>query len=149
MSDQSPTNDRNRRPSRVTTDQQVESPDWEDALQTPVQFVRGVGPERAALLEKLDIRVALDLLNNAPRDVLDLSNVKTPAELEEGLQQSVCGQVVDTEARLTSNGKTMSAVLIRSGRAFVRAVWFNQPWILKRFFPDSVVLFSEIGRAHV
>ena len=134
--------DPERRPSRVTTDQQVESPDFEDALQTPVQLVRGVGPERAALLEKLDIRVAIDLLYNAPRDVLDLSNVRTPAELEAGLQQSVCGQVVDTESRRTSNGKTMSAVLIRCGRAFVRGVWFNQPWILKRFFPDNVVLFS-------
>lgn len=142
MSDASPSNEHSRPPSRVTTDQQVESPDWEDALQTPVQFVRGVGPERAALLEKLDIRVAIDLLYNAPRDVLDLSNVRTPAELEAGLQQSVCGQVVDTESRRTSNGKTMSAVLIRCGRAFVRGVWFNQPWILKRFFPDNVVLFS-------
>lgn len=141
MSDASP-NNKHSRPSRVTTDQQVESPDWEDALQTPVQFVRSVGPERAALLENLDIRVAIDLLYNAPRDVLDLSNVKTPAELEAGMQQSVCGQVVDTESRRTSNGKTMSAVLIRCGRAFVRGVWFNQPWILKRFFPDNVVLFS-------
>ena len=141
MSDSVPTNDRGRGASRVT-DQQVESPDLEDALQTPVQFVRGVGPERAKLLEKLDIRVALDLLMNAPRDVLDLSNVRTPAELEAGVQQSVCGQVVDTEARRTSTGKMMSAVLIRSGRAFVRGVWFNQPWILKKFFPDNVVLFS-------
>ena len=141
MSDASPSN-KHSRPSRVTTDQQVESPDWEDALQTPVQFVRSVGPERAALLENLDIRVAIDLLYNAPRDVLDLSNVKTPAELEAGMQQSVCGKVVDTESRRISNGKTMSAVLIRCGRAFVRGVWFNQPWILKRFFPDNVVLFS-------
>ena len=141
MSDASPSN-KHSRPLRVTTDQQVESPDWEDALQTPVQFVRSVGPERAALLENLDIRVAIDLLYNAPRDVLDLSNVKTPAELEAGMQQSVCGKVVDTESRRTSNGKTMSAVLIRCGRAFVRGVWFNQPWILKRFFPDNVVLFS-------
>ena len=137
MSDASPSN-KHSRPSRVTTDQQVESPDWEDALQTPVQFVRSVGPERAALLENLDIRVAIDLLYNAPRDVLDLSNVKTPAELEAGMQQSVCGKVVDTESRRTSNGKTMSAVLIRCGRAFVRGVWFNQPWILKRFFGMSL-----------
>lgn len=130
------------RSSRVTTDQQVESPDWEDPLQTPVQFVRGVGPARAKLLEKLDIRVALELLYNAPRDVLDLSNVRQPDELEAGEQQSVCGSVVDTESRRTSNGKAMSAVLIRCGRAFVRGVWFNQPWVLKKFRPDDVVLFS-------
>jgi ATP-dependent DNA helicase RecG len=130
------------RPSRVTTDQQVESPDWEDPLQTPVQFVRGVGPARGKLLEKLDIRVAIDLLYNAPRDVLDLSNVLQPDELEAGEQQSVCGVVVDTESRRTKNGKAMSAVLIRCGRAFVRGVWFNQPWVLKKFRPDDVVLFS-------
>lgn len=142
MSDRIPANDRRPRSSRITTDQQVESPDWEDALQTPVQFVRGVGPERAKLLEKLDIRVVLDLLFNAPRDVLDLSNVRTPDEIEAGVQQSVCGTVVDTESRRTSTGKIMSAVLIRSGRTFIRGVWFNQPWVLKKFFPDNVVLFS-------
>lgn len=131
-----------RRPLRVTSDRQVESPDWEDPLQTPVQFIRGVGPERALLLEKLDIRVAIDLLYNAPRDVLDLSNVRTPAELEPGVQQSVCGVVVDTESRRTSTGKVMSAVLIRCGRAFVRGVWFNQPWVIKKFYSDNVVLFS-------
>ncbi|MDA0282701.1 MAG: ATP-dependent DNA helicase RecG [Planctomycetota bacterium] len=140
--------DSEQRPSRVTTDQQVESPDWEDPLQTPVQFVRGVGPVRAKLLEKLDIRLAIDLLYNPPRDVLDLSDVRQPDQLEAGVQQSVCGSVVDTESRLTSNGKTMSAVLIRCGRAFVRGVWFNQPWVLKKFQPDNVVLFSGKPKLH-
>ena len=107
------------------SEQRVASPDWEDPLQTPVQFVRGVGPARAVLLEKLGIKVALDLLLYAPRDVLDLSDVRDVGNLEEGVTQSVCGSVVDTESRRTSTGKIMSAVLIRCGRAFVRGVWFK------------------------
>lgn len=143
MSDSGPGgNSRRDRQARTTSDEQVASPDWEDPLQTPVQFVRSVGPARAQLLERLGLKVALDLLLNPPRDVLDLSDVRDPTDLEAGVQQSVCGTVVDTESRRTARGKTIAAVLLRSGRSFVRGVWFNQPWVLKKFYPDAVVVFS-------
>lgn len=47
----------------------------DDPLQTPVQFVRGVGPARADLLARLNLLTAGDLLLNLPRDVLDLTRV--------------------------------------------------------------------------
>ena len=53
----------------------------DDPLSTPVQFLTGVGPARAALLAKLEIFTVRDLLWHLPRDVLDLSEVKKPNEL--------------------------------------------------------------------
>ncbi len=44
-------------------------------LETSVQFVRGVGPHRAALLDRLGLRTVQDLLYFLPRDVLDLTSV--------------------------------------------------------------------------
>ncbi|MBC7820661.1 MAG: hypothetical protein IAG10_27565, partial [Planctomycetaceae bacterium] len=37
------------------------------SLQTPVQFIAGVGPTRAALLERLELKTAEDVLFNVPR----------------------------------------------------------------------------------
>lgn len=114
----------------------------EQPLQTLAQFVRSVGPDRAGLLEKLGLHTAEDILFYMPRDVLDLSDVRSPAELEAGEQQSVMGVVVDTDSRRLSKGRSLTAVLIRCSREFVRGVWFNQPWMLKKFRMDERVLFS-------
>jgi ATP-dependent DNA helicase RecG len=127
------------------TDEQLQLADklyQEDPLQTPVQFIPGVGPVRAKLLAKLELRTAEDLLFYVPRDVLDLSDVRGPSELEAGITQSVRGAVVDTDHRPLRNRGTLVAVLIRCGSEFVRGVWFNQPWMLKKFKLDDVVLFS-------
>lgn len=111
-------------------------------LQTPVQFVAGVGPARAASLERLELRKVDDLLFNLPRDVLDLTRVTRVKDLKAEMQQTVKGKVVDRDSRLTKTGKTMTGILLDCGDGYVRGLWFNQPWMLKRFADQQSVLFS-------
>lgn len=112
-------------------------------LQTPLQFVRGVGPQRAELLERLGLQTVEDLLLSLPRDVLDLTHVVPASALTEGKLQTVRGTVVDIDGRMSSSGKPISAVLIESeDGTYARGVWFNQPWVLQRFHHDETVLFS-------
>ncbi len=59
-------------------------------LQTPVQFLKGVGPDRARLLANLDLVTVEDLLWNLPRDVLDLTNVRIPGQREAPLPRASC-----------------------------------------------------------
>lgn len=113
----------------------------DDPLATPVQFLRGVGPARAALLAKLELLTVADVLFYLPRDVLDLSDVRDPSQLEADLLQSVRGSVVETDSRPTRTG-SMTGVLIRSGNDFVRGLWFNQPWMYRKFKYGDAVLFS-------
>ena len=112
------------------------------SLQTPVQFLPGVGPARAPLLERLELKTAEDVLFNVPRDVLDLSRVTRVRDLQADTLQSVKGKVVDRDARLTSTGKAMTAVLLDCGDGYVRGMWFNQPWMIKKFEDQQTVLFS-------
>jgi ATP-dependent DNA helicase RecG len=114
----------------------------DDPLATPVQFVKGVGPVRAELLARLNLRDVADLLFNLPRDYLDLTHVVSPDDLREGELQTVRGRVVDREAKRLRDGRTVSAVLLDCGRDFVRGVWFNQSWVYQRFVEGSLVLFS-------
>ena len=112
------------------------------ALEQSVQFVRGVGPVRAELLAKLGILTVEDLLLHLPRDILDLTRVRPIFELVEGELQTVRGTVVDRDSRLTSSGKTMTAVLLQCDGGYARGVWFNQPWLLHKFVEGQRVLFS-------
>ena len=43
-------------------------------LATPVQFLKGVGPARAELLERLGLHTVRDVLFFFPRDYQDLSD---------------------------------------------------------------------------
>ncbi|MDZ4687033.1 MAG: DEAD/DEAH box helicase, partial [Planctomycetaceae bacterium] len=111
-------------------------------LETPVQFVRGVGPLRAELFHRLGIATAEDLLWYLPRDVLDLTKVSAVHEITDDRPHVVRGEVVDKDARTISNSRTLTAVLFKADGGYVRAVWFNQPYMLRKFDLGSRVLIS-------
>ena len=73
-------------------------------LTTPVQFLKGVGPQRAMLLERLGLRFARDLLFNFPRSYQDLSDLRTIANLEEDRLVSVRGKVVEVDHHTSASG---------------------------------------------
>lgn len=51
------------------------------SLATSVQYIKGIGPKRAAVLKKLGILTVKDLLYYFPRDYIDLSRVEKIANL--------------------------------------------------------------------
>lgn len=120
----------------------------DDPLLQPVQFLPGVGPARAQLLEKLEIRTVQDLLWHLPRDILDLTEVRQPRDLVEGVVQSVRGLLVDLDAKHTSSGKHMTACLLDCNGEYVRGTWFNQPWMLTRLRGATKLLFSGKPKKH-
>jgi ATP-dependent DNA helicase RecG len=113
-----------------------------DALLTPVQFLKGVGPERAELLERLGLHVARDVLFFFPRDYEDLSEVRAVQNLEEGSTCSVVGTVEEVDLRDTGGGRSVLGVLLKQDQDYVRAVWFNQPAMLRKFQRGQRVLLS-------
>ena len=114
----------------------------DDPLLTPVQFVRGVGPQRGELFAKLDIHTVTDLLWHLPKDVLDLTKLSAVFELTADRAHSIRGELVDADARLTSTGKTMTALLFKADGGFVRAVWFNQGYMLRKYQLGQHVLIT-------
>ncbi|MAG93321.1 MAG: ATP-dependent DNA helicase RecG [Planctomycetaceae bacterium] len=114
----------------------------DDPLQTPVQYVKGVGPATAKLLGRLEINTVRDLLWHLPRDVLDLTVIRPVQQFQADLVQTARGKVVDVDARRLRHGRTLTAVLLNCDGQFLRGTWFNQPWMLKKFQHGENVLFS-------
>lgn len=117
-------------------------PQLPDELRTPVQFVRHVGPRRAQLLAQLGIHTVNDLLQHIPFAVNDFSDVRPVPRLQPDVEQSVHGRIVDRDARQLSGGRTLTGILLDCDGHFVRGVWFNQPWMLKKFAENTRVVFS-------
>jgi ATP-dependent DNA helicase RecG len=113
-----------------------------ERLATPAKFIKGVGPQRAEVLEKLRLRRASDLLFFFPRDYQDMSELRGIAQLEEDTPLSVCGTVQEVDLRNTGPGRCILGVLVRDDTDHLRAVWFNQPYMRQRFSPGQRVLLS-------
>jgi ATP-dependent DNA helicase RecG len=113
-----------------------------EALATPVQFLKGVGPQRVELLARLGLATAQDVLFFFPRAYEDLTLQREVHELEEGKLQTVRGTVEDVELRGTGPGRSILGVMIRSRTGFLRAVWFNQPFLRERFALGQRVVVS-------
>ncbi|MHB1037070.1 MAG: ATP-dependent DNA helicase RecG [Pirellulales bacterium] len=115
-------------------------------LATPVQFIKGVGPHRAEILARLGLMTVRDILFFFPRDYQDLTNLQSLGNLEEGKLVTVRGKVEEVELRGTGTGRSLLGVLIREGNHFLRALWFNQPFMQERFSHGQEVVLSGTPR---
>jgi ATP-dependent DNA helicase RecG len=111
-------------------------------LKTPLQYLKGVGPERAKLLARLNLHTAQDTLFFFPRTYEDTTSVVPIAQLVPDTLTSVKGVVEEVESKNTSVGGSICGVLIRDQQHHLRAVWFNQPYMEKRFSPGQGVMLT-------
>lgn len=109
-----------------------------EQLTQPVQFLKGVGPHRAQLLEKLGLRTAADLLFFFPRSYQDFTTLHQIVDLESEQLASIVGVVEDVDQVISGNGKHILYVLLKQGNQqqgnqHLRAVWFNQSFLMRKF----------------
>lgn len=112
------------------------------------QYVKGVGPARYELLRKLGIETVGDLLFHFPRAYEDLTDCRRIADLTAEQVQTVAGEVVEIEGRTTRTGKQVLSVVVSDGSGIVEGVWFNQPFMARRFRLGLRVAFSGKPRRH-
>lgn len=105
----------------------------QNPLLTPVQFLKGVGPSRAELLERLGIRRAVDLLFHFPRDYQDFTDRRSIDQLQEKVLQTVSGTIEEWDERSTRRGPVTS-LYVNVNEQYVRGVWFNIPFYIKKEF---------------
>ncbi|MER3501916.1 MAG: DNA helicase RecG [Candidatus Fervidibacterota bacterium] len=103
------------------------------ALDDPVRFLKGVGPQRAKLLKRLGVETIGDLLTFYPRRYEDRRNLKTLAQVVPGERVVVQVQVIGTP--FTEERKRLLITKVPVGDATGRAflVWFNQPYMERKF----------------
>ncbi len=115
----------------------------EPSLTTRLERLPGVGTARAERLAKLGLVTVRDALMHFPRDYKDFSGAHAIADLVEGEHASVAGLVTDVASRTTFQGRAMLTVTIEAaagGR--IKAVWFNMPFMAKRFEPGMRVVVA-------
>lgn len=110
-------------------------------LDSPVTAVKGIKDSLAAKLGKLGVKTIRDLLYFFPRLHLDYSQRKCIVELETGEDQTILATI--WEARVVRlGGRKATEITLGDETGNVRAVWFNQPYLAKKFLTNAQLVVS-------
>jgi len=104
-------------------------------LNKDIQYIKGVGPNRAKLLYKIGIQNLEDLITYYPRDYENRGNPKKIAEIVEGEETLISAIVVSkiSEIRTRSRKMTIYKLIVRDDTATCIITWYNQSY-LKNIF---------------
>lgn len=102
-------------------------------LNKDVKYIKGVGPNRVKLLNKLNIFTLKDLITYYPKAYEDRSKPKNIAECIDGnealIEAVACGRVSEVRLR----GKTMQKLVVRDETGTANITWFNQSYLKNKF----------------
>ncbi len=125
-------------------------PSPEEFLQTPLRYLKGVGPRRAAALGRVGLSTVEDLLCRFPMRYEDRGHFRPIAALRPGEPASIAGEIISGGVRATRRpGFTVFEATVRDPSGTVRAVWLNQPFlrdVLAR--GQRVILFGTLEWRH-
>ena len=115
-----------------------------DLLSTPLQYLKGVGPRRAADLKRVGLVSVEDLLYRFPIRYEDRGRLQPIESLKPGRVVSIVGRVSSCGLRSTRRpGFKIFEVLVSDATGSVRATWLNQPFLRDVFTSgQQVVLFG-------
>ncbi|MEP6493069.1 MAG: ATP-dependent DNA helicase RecG [bacterium] len=115
-------------------------------LDTPVTYLKGVGPARAEALRRLGIITAGDLLFHVPHRYEDASTVTPISSLEPGMQGTVIGTVISKGVLPTRKGLRIFQVVLRDETGMIEASWPGQPFLDRTINKGDVLLATGIVR---
>ena len=78
-------------------------------LETPVQYLKGVGPRRAKAFDSIQIKTLKDLIYYFPRKYLDRTTVHTIDSVTIDSEVNLIGTVKSVRARKMRNGQFLTA----------------------------------------
>jgi ATP-dependent DNA helicase RecG len=111
-------------------------------LDTPVTYLKGVGPARAEALKRLGVVTAGDLLYHIPHRYEDASTVASIASLEPGMQGTVVGRVISKGVLPTRKGLRIFQAVLRDDTGMIEVSWPGQPFLDRTIDKGDVLLVS-------
>ncbi len=109
-----------------------------------VMYLKGVGPRKAAVLEKkLNIVTMYDFLTHYPRDYEDQRQLTPIGNLEVDQSAVIVGRLSNLRMRETGRFKIVTGIL-SDKTGHIQLTWFNQEWIFDKL--DNGMILVVIGK---
>src|SRR5690606_15755987 len=120
----------------------------ENYLQTPIEFLKGVGPNRATLLRKeMDIHTYQDMLHLFPNRYIDRTRYYKINQLQQNnAEVQIIGKITTVKMLDQVRNKRLIAVFT-DGTETMELVWFRgHKWIKENLKTDvEYVIFGKVN----
>jgi ATP-dependent DNA helicase RecG len=114
------------------------------AIDTPVQFIKGIGPRIAESLAEKGVATAEDLLYHLPFRYEDRANPRTLHELVAGETASVIGEVRGS-VLLRTRAMPIFEMTLGQGTGTLKCIWFRGTYLKDRFQSgQTVAVFGKV-----
>lgn len=124
-----------RRKSRATSD-------YGESLDGPVTTVKGISSALAGKLNRLRVSNVRHLVYLFPRRHIDYSRMRSISELEVGIDQSIVGTIWQASEKTIGRHMRATEAIVGDETGNIRIVWFNQPYLAKKFRTNTRVVIS-------
>lgn len=103
---------------------------------TPVTYVKKVGPKRAEALEKIGVETFYDLVYHFPRRYLDRSTITPIAGLKFGETATVVGKIL-SQNLVRRGRRSYFQILVSDDTGQFRCIWFNGIQYIRKVFDNG------------
>jgi ATP-dependent DNA helicase RecG len=111
-------------------------------ITSPVRFLKGVGPKRAELFEKLGVFTVGDLLYHFPRRHLDRSRFATTRDLSEGVETSLMGRIKSPRQLRLRRGLQLFTAQLVDDHGSVTLKFWGQRYLNRILVEDAHLVVS-------
>jgi ATP-dependent DNA helicase RecG len=110
-------------------------------LDTPIQFLKGVGPNRAQVFEGLGVRTVADLLEYFPRDWVFAPSPRKIEGLQTNETVTVMGLIESTDYQ-SFRRMPLFEVMLADETGLLRLIWFRGAYLQKQLHPGEMLIAS-------
>lgn len=125
----------------MTEPSEIRNPQSEITGTTPVQFLKGVGPARAATFAELGVHTVGDLLEYYPRDWIFAPEPTKIDRLQPGQSATIVGQVESIDYQAFRRTPLLEA-MVADDTGLCRVVWFHGGYLRNQLQCGQVLVAS-------
>ena len=112
-----------------------------EGLDAPITTIKGIKNYLADRFNRLGAKTIRDLLYFFPKRYLDYSQRKRIAELKVDEDQTILADIWESRV-VRLGGREGTEVTLADESGNIRAVWFNQPYLAKKFTTNARLVIS-------
>jgi len=112
-------------------------------LSTKIEQLKKVGPSYLKRLKQLKIKTIRDLFFHFPHRYDDFSQIIPISQLKKGQTATICGKISKIKTSQTWQKRmNITEAMIEDETGTIRAVWFNQPYLVQTLSQGKIVNLS-------
>ena len=118
-------------------------------IKSSIQYLKGVGPKKSQLLNRLNIESIEDLFYFFPRSYEDRRKIEKISDLEDGEKTNI-EVVLDSKPSMYRPSRKISITkaMAKDDTGIVQLVWFNQDYIIKQLNQgDKIKLNGKVKKS--